>query len=147
MNWWELEEERESDQCSELAPQSIDLGGRGDLGIYGTPPLGIFMDIHEYSDTTGEGGGVGLWYRVRGPGSWGCLLLVWSLFILSQSPRLCGLSPLSWIPSNCLPLGRPASDPSRELKSSPCHHFFSFGPSDLLAVSLLLHPWKWRLAL
>lgn len=44
----------EIDQCSELAPQSTDLGGRRDLRIYGAP-LGLFMGL---SEATGEGDGL-----------------------------------------------------------------------------------------
>lgn len=37
MNWSELEKESESDQCSEPALQSTDLGGSRDVIICGTP--------------------------------------------------------------------------------------------------------------
>lgn len=37
----------------------LTLGGEETLGFM-ERPLGVFMDTHEYSDTTGEGGGVGL---------------------------------------------------------------------------------------
>lgn len=124
----------------------LTLGREETLGFM-ERPLGVFMDIHEYSDTTGEGGWRGPMIQTQG--SWVMRLFALSLVLVYTLTIIQALrsQPPSWIPSNCLLLGRPASDPSRELKSSPCHHFFSFGPSDLLAVSLLLHPWRWRLAL